>query len=101
MKTQKHTPTPWKTYRITEDFKYVRPDQFRIKGGKPIRTIAHILPFPDNSEQANMEFIVRAVNNHERLLEACKFALSQNDKEHMREEVCNKLWEAIKQAEAL
>ena len=60
-----HTPTPWKqgfkdNQCIYADYKNVANVQCREK-----------------EWQANAEFIVRAVNAHEELVEACKGAIEQ------------------------
>ena len=67
----KHTPTPWKQgvnypERIIGEHEIVAFVNHPELDGKP-----------NDREQANAEFIVRACNSHDELLEACK-ALVQN-----------------------
>jgi hypothetical protein len=65
----KHTPTPW-FYNYQHDGIYDAPD---IRGESVC--IAGIKRIPDY--KANVEFIVRAVNSHDALVEALKDAHEQ------------------------
>lgn len=72
MNTQAHTPTPWE-YAPTsaEDDRF---DIYQANTGYTIaRTVnnAHV-----DCRKANAELIVRAVNSHEALVQACKAALA-------------------------
>jgi hypothetical protein len=72
--TPKHTPTPWKT-------RANKIPGYRFTIGAPHRSSGnmggnHEIPVADirvtGNEEANAEFIVRAVNAHEELLAAAK-----------------------------
>ena len=79
----KHTPTPWKLNVKQEPTSkrnvYEHGESFKLLGrGKSVFGIATI-DGPSNFDmqdelRANAEFICRACNSHEDLLEACKFA---------------------------
>lgn len=64
-----HTKLPWKVSKASLDGKelFVRGDDVTIVACR------HRLPYPLSN--ANMEFIVRACNSHDALLEACKAAV--------------------------
>lgn len=98
--TEKHTPTPWQTaneYDTTEyqsiadslGFRIVRCLKSTIKQTEPAR--------------ANAEFIVRAVNNHEALLEYARHKENCEALTSHREENCNcgfsEIFKAAAQAE--
>lgn len=80
-----HTPTPWFLFGS-----FIKGPPRMHDGEKPDRVhktpssiIARLtgcehgdyVHYPEKIAQANREFIVRAVNSHEALLEACKLAL--------------------------
>ena len=66
MKTKtEHTPTPWRTGDLWNTV-------FGPPNGNPCPEIVATVHGP---RKANAEFIVRACNCHEDLLEACKIAL--------------------------
>ena len=71
---QEHSATPWilniwTTGRISiESFS---------KNAKPQHPIAEVHQMHNNEQKANAEFIVRACNSHDALLEACKTAVVQ------------------------
>lgn len=73
-KTQaKHTPTPW---NYSENSVNAWSDSCKDRGNIfscQLRTGTHI---PENQNEINAGFIVRAVNSHEELLEACKRVLA-------------------------
>ena len=65
--TTQHTPTPWHYANGT------------ITGDRPNSLYNRIMTIPipfDNVDRANLEFLIRAVNSHEALLEAAKAALA-------------------------
>lgn len=97
MKTQNHTPLPWK-YRKSKlnDFILIgQPPKNLSKIGFSGHEVGRI----DNHYDA--EVIVRAVNNHERILEACKESLRfLNSIGYQGGDIVDGLIEAIKQAEA-
>ena len=82
MKTTTHTPTPW----ITDD-RHIHPDNGRLtypRGQEPetdvivlVDTDCHTNGLLNETDKANLEFICRAVNCHDDLLEACKAMLSR------------------------
>lgn len=65
----KHTPTPWKYGSTKGIYLGTDPDQKRRYAIESPSGNSWILQLDD---KANAEFIVRAVNAHEDLLEACK-----------------------------
>ena len=67
MKTQreKHTATPW----ITANYK-TESGNWHINATTQHNTIAEVYEDKNLSAQANAEYIVRCVNNHEALVEA-------------------------------
>jgi hypothetical protein len=66
----KHTPTPWK---LDQD------DRF-VNGPKGQAIFGALGDGSDETHTANAEFIVRAVNSHEALLEAAKEMLEEHSK---------------------
>lgn len=100
MKKQNHTPTPWRTYK---------PDgeKWHIGAEDPSHLIIGTINGhyrTSGINQANAEFIVRAVNSHEILLEAVKFALGRFEVTSRRRPMdslyVDTLKEAIAKAEA-
>jgi len=89
-----HTPTPWKlTYYRTTDDKIIYDTLVGPNGENIVSEF-----YPDNNEDA--EFIVRAVNSHEALLEASKKVLSGCKKSLLFSPgFLSKLEKAIAQAE--
>ena len=75
----KHTPTPWTEFIVNSNFNA----GICTKGGKPVAMVCH----QDSEEEANanVEFIVHAVNSHDALLDALKGivrSVSMNCQEH-------------------
>ena len=64
-----HTPTPWYAYETISDNYSILSCQLKKNGLKT--DIAHYVLKED------AEFIVRAVNAHDELVEACKGAIEQ------------------------
>ncbi len=93
IKTAQHTLTPWRCMSATT---IVGPD------GKPIATAKIVWPTPNFEEQkANIAFIVRACNAHERLLEVLRQfvnALIVNDLSEL-DAACQEAEAAIAKAE--
>lgn len=70
MTNQKHTPLPWELKRTPENrYKIIKGD---------LQVASTGIPFWYPESEANAEFIVKCVNNHYKLLEACKEALSNS-----------------------
>jgi len=69
----KHTPTPWVKSIVQFDksewAKLWNKNQICIAKGIDITAIVY---GPDDQEEANAAFIVRAINSHEELLQALK-----------------------------
>ena len=94
----KHTETPWT----------VSANTIRAQSSLLLATIKEHLESNNVPQQANAEFIVRAVNNHELLLEACKEAkynLSRRSETSQKwsindQKVFELLEQAIQQAES-
>jgi len=67
-----HTPTPWKLRKLVTNCHYTAID------GGDWAELANVVTRLDDDKQdhrqgsANAAFIIRAVNNHDRLLAACK-----------------------------
>lgn len=101
-KKEKHTPTPW----IVEDRIYLVKDQTTIAelwhslNYSPIKDTA--VPTPEE-QRANGAFIIRAVNNHKILLDACEEALAfiERNTEDLVIDAKDTLRMAISKAEAL
>jgi len=69
METQsKHTATPWKVDNKLKQY-VVADEVVGVRVGYPILSCC------TENEETNAEFIVRAVNSHEALVEACNDAL--------------------------
>lgn len=73
-----HTPIPW-----TDPRHYTKPDGvvYGIQsygGSQPLRSI-FLITEPDDTDEANAAFIVKAVNNHQKLLDALTGLLDQAD----------------------
>lgn len=89
-----HTPTPWNNLHEGKECNEVRGDgkllAFVLTKGFPLRAN---MPYPDNIEEtrANTAFIVKAVNNHEKLVSALKNCIAMFD-----EGVPEIEWESIK-----
>ena len=66
------TPTPWEFERYENDSIIVAP--FKPKYGTDTRML-----LAKNLSEENAAFIVRAVNSHEALLEACKRIVYNDD----------------------
>ena len=79
MNTQKHTPTPWKTW-FCEDNKRLKTGHWAfcpaIQADDGVLRIVPFAGIRGDVAEANAAFIVRAVNSHEALIEACKVLLS-------------------------
>lgn len=86
-KMTKHTKTPWKVWNRTE-----------IEGEQYVLATTSISRHHKDKEEANAQFIVKAVNNHENLLKALKYTKEQAglDKDGP---VYKMIEKAIKQAE--
>lgn len=67
-----HTPTPWNTARVFVDSNQDDILLFGKNSDKSAHTIADCGVWSDPTDQANAQFIVHAVNNHDSLLKACK-----------------------------
>ncbi len=90
----KHTPIPWRVKQYNQA--YIKFTCIESENGR----IAKIKHYPHYGDMdANAKFIVKCVNNHERLLEACKDALrcAITDKNLILVAI---LTDAIKQAES-
>lgn len=74
MKTDKATARPWKVGGSIGDYKLIENQERIIIAKMPQKELANYNVIEE--ENANAELIVRAVNNYEALLEACKSALS-------------------------
>lgn len=98
-----HSELPWKVIKMegSNDLYILTKN----KKGWNEYILAGIIPNLD--AKANASFIVRACNNHEKLVEACKEAKSiisglLGDKRYTggyEDEVCDKLEQAIQSAE--
>ncbi len=90
-KRSNHTPTPWKV-------KYAREIYGGESFGRFISTTEsrNVMPHITVEDSANAEFIVRAVNSHEVMLEALKTARERFVREGM---ATANIDEAIAQAE--
>lgn len=98
-KTAGHSKLPWKVGILGEYTPYIYNKDVGIAD-------ITSLGFADNKEPtANAEFIVRACNNHYKLVEACKDILdivqfaSDSQLSVPTNHVINKLTEAIKEVE--
>lgn len=91
----KHTPTPWQVIKESQRHDYF--GSLYIKAGKTV--IANLVFQLDDSEKANAEFIVRAVNSHEALLEAARCAGDALVDGQHKDIAINLLRQAIAQAE--
>lgn len=83
MKTQ-HTPTPWAMHPIYTKGILTHWGINGVTNTETMFTSGRIVDVPRNApnhdgptQEANAEFIIRAVNAHNELLQACKFALGQ------------------------
>lgn len=101
MKTQKreHTPTPWELEHVWED------QNRALIRGKYLRVIVDRAEDFGNAK-TDAEFIVRAVNSHEALLECAKMfldfdRLAQEGKPVPYDYLMEKAKETIAQAEGL
>jgi hypothetical protein len=83
-----HTKLPWK---VDETSWYIQIIDY---DGIYVSTVDSI-----NNPEANAELIVRAVNNHERLLEGCKEALGAMTAYKISEYTRSLLKQAIAEAE--
>jgi hypothetical protein len=101
----KHTPTPWECGKATNYHGFYIAPKGTLPTLAAVERVEHNIQittfnFPGETE-ANAEFIVRAVNSHEALLEACRFAhvraLQNNDPDA---DLIAKLFAAIQKAEA-
>lgn len=102
MKTKEttHTPTPWHR-NVSPAHKYpIYADKNGNPEGRDWIHIAAVLPGNPN-EEADLDFIVRAVNSHEELLAAAKNAVSyiEGDKKQWPDEIDLQLRKAIAKAE--
>jgi hypothetical protein len=78
MKNQtSHTPTPWIIYGTDADTNEVEICQAGITNIAKRNRIANVLPKPeyDNTQKANAEYIVRAVNAYDELVNCLKSTL--------------------------
>ena len=109
MKTQNATPRPWKIVQSEPYQKWENDIYPRIQIGEADkfsneRTVCDVWMNKNSNEEglANAELIVRAVNNHEALLEACKTVVNiwNNERSNIPEgiEILNK---AINKAETV
>jgi hypothetical protein len=75
-----HTPTPWMTHRagemLPDDWMIVADMGLTPNGIQQVSTVARALSIRQTPETtaANAAFIVKAVNNHEALVQALKTA---------------------------
>lgn len=65
---EKHTPTPWKYGHVGTDALWIGPDYNRT----PVAHIDHNMEYARDNSRANAAFIVRAVNSHDKLVEALR-----------------------------
>ena len=101
MKTEtKNAPTPWK---LNCD----EPHEYRISDAKGDYVINYATDYVDkeieSKEIDRLRFIIKAVNCHEELLEACKNSLHRFKKlgqYQISKVVCSELEEIIAKAEA-
>lgn len=97
-----HTPTPWHR-NVSPAYKYpIYADKNGDPNGRDWIHIAAVLSGNPNAE-ADLDFIVRAVNSHGALLRAAVYALNELQHPHPNPEnkalTINELKEVIKQAE--
>jgi len=71
----KHTPTPWEARKYTAEGDYA----IARVGYMPIAAMGPEEDRDAEQVEADAEFIVRAVNSHDDLLEACKEVLRIRD----------------------
>ena len=90
-----YTPTPWKVFEGKENEGKSTSKAIVDQTGIVLANIWNRGTKPAQQAKANAEFIVRAVNSHEELLEACKDALKFMD----GTDVGRNLEEAIAKAE--
>ena len=97
----KHTPTPW-NYDITAG------NSFSIYCEGTIKTIASVLfkdvnYMPNEKEaEANAKFIVKAVNSHDKLIEALKSLVGMEvwiDDIEMKKHFIEKVYNTLKSCE--
>ena len=80
METPKHTPLPWyKTASSPDGYIYGADNKCIVEFGP--ETAGHM----DEERWANAEFVVRACNAHEDLLEACSMMLRLMEGENLDE----------------
>lgn len=75
VKQAEHTPLPWRLYKeeIPHGDYLINPENFEGHG-----QIGAVWGDGDNRHaKGNADFILRAVNGHEKLVEACKLALNE------------------------
>jgi hypothetical protein len=73
-----HTPLPWKAVGnpLVDELDSVAANEMNIESGDEYTTICTLAGgIPLCEHEANWHLIVRAVNNHESLLEACQMLL--------------------------
>lgn len=71
-----HTPTPWEICGDRKPIKNIKdPIFFKLGIRKGGRRIAEAHGIGEEETKANAAFIVKAVNNHDALVEACRAAL--------------------------
>lgn len=93
-KTKKHTPTPWRKDRGSIKATFMGEDvQVALMGrtnwcGNLTEAEQKISKAFRDCEEADVSLIVKAVNNHERLLRACKEALEYRKQTHYGNDKC-------------
>jgi hypothetical protein len=70
-----HTPGPWKVFGVRRNQYLAVIDSIPDQDGKVIANCICHVAMTNPDAQANAEFIVRACNAHDDLLEACEQAL--------------------------
>lgn len=75
-----HTPLPWRVFHSGSDGPRIMPDTGDKR--EDIKFIAMVNGRDFHADAGNAEFIVRAVNAHDDLLEACKASLIEFEASH-------------------
>jgi hypothetical protein len=65
---QTHTPVPWRITKALDD----KHGDFYIRGTQPDQSDIPICVTRHGPEKQNAEFIIKAVNNHDRIVAALK-----------------------------
>ena len=93
---EKHTPIPWKLEKHNSGL--------GVRIYHETRLFGQDMQFIGSQGEANASFIVKAVNSHEALVEACKYALNWINEGHQKfDEIHTRMMieEALKQSEGV